>query len=33
VRGGRLQERTAVRGAVALALLQFAPEYLRQVAS
>jgi predicted NBD/HSP70 family sugar kinase len=32
VRGGRLQELTAVRGAVALALLEFAPEYLRQIA-
>lgn len=29
VRGGRLQELTAVRGAVAMALLEFAPQYLR----
>jgi predicted NBD/HSP70 family sugar kinase len=29
VKGGRLQELTAVRGAVALALLEFAPAYLR----
>jgi predicted NBD/HSP70 family sugar kinase len=32
VRGGRVEERTAVRGAVALALLRFAPKYLQQVA-
>jgi len=32
VRGGRLEERTAVRGAIALALLDFAPAYLRKLA-
>lgn len=32
VRGGRLEQRTAVRGAVALALLEFSPSYLRRAA-
>lgn len=32
IRGARLEERTAVRGAVALALLKFGPKYLRAAA-